>query len=155
MTKSRGRTGFCGLVVAVAIALGACEGELEPADPHSWTAVFPAMGAVKALPVAVADQTGVVIGVELSNGFASFQEGANAVAGRPNALAIGWVGGACDRQVAITVTKSGRWTVAIQTAQAAGACILVGFSRDVILMTRQPVDAAAVDVIADGRPVRR
>ena len=155
MTAAPRRLGSwaAGLVLA-AMGVGACQSDADPVDRHAWTFAFPATDTMKALPVTVSDHTGVVVGAGWSNGFNSFQKGPRAVAGRPDMLAVGWLGGACDLEVAINVTNPGRWQVDIRTDEP-NACILVGISREVVIQTREPIDPSTVDVITDGRSVRR
>lgn len=137
----------------VAIALAGCGESEVPIGPTAWSLTFPPGNGMKALPVTVTDQSGLIVATAVDPGFASWQEGVQLVAGNPTAVAIGWLGGMCDQGVSIVVAHAVRWQIDV-TVRSVETCRLGGVTRSVVLSTRVPIDPTQIDLTRDGLRVR-
>ena len=61
--------------------------------------------------------------------------------GRPDALAIGWLGGMCDQAVDIELRAGSAPMLTLREERRMGGCELTGLSRFVIVVFNTPVDA--------------
>jgi hypothetical protein len=99
---------------------------------------------IPALPIRVEDRSGLVQAVAFVNDPAL--QGIRAVPDRPNSIAVGWMGGACDQRVAVTVEGTAPTVeVAIRT-ETAGACRAIGIPRAIELQFAQPIDPTMVSM---------
>ena len=134
------------LILAVAALLATCS-----VTARKFDLTFPAADNLAELPVVVTDETGLVGAVEvvridppqvLARGFVT-------IAGRPNAVAVHWVGGACEASVAITVSGSDQLTFAVATTSGPGTCDAIGIQRAVRIDLGRPVDTSKTTVTFD------
>ena len=133
-------------ILAVAVLLGSCS-----LTARKFDLTFPAVDNLAELPVVVTDETGLVGAVEvvridpppvLPRGFVTIAE-------RPNAVAVHWVGGACEASVAITVSGSDQLTFAVAITSGPGACDAIGIQRAVRIDLGRPVDTSKTTVTFD------
>jgi len=113
---------------------------------HGLQATFPATAKIDALPVTLDDQTGLVVRIGVP---APIDVPANQVAGvpgHPNAIAVGWLGGACDHAVLFTLRRDGERLWLDQRVDESDRCILIGISRSVVIELSTPVDPQSVVV---------
>jgi hypothetical protein len=126
----------------IAVVVAACA--LLP--PHGLQATFPASARIEALPVTLDDQTGLVVRIGVP---APMDVPANHIAGvpgHPNAIAVGWLGGACDHAVRFTLRRDGERLWLDQRVDQSDRCILIGISRSVVIELSAPVDPLSVVV---------
>jgi hypothetical protein len=134
------------LGVAVAAVLLAGCSLLPP--PAGIQLTIPAGEEVRALPVTVVDNAGVIseaTPVENPVGF-SGQTTVQALDGRDDAVVLAWMGGACDDRAIITIEQTGdRYRATVESQSSAISCSAVGVSRAVLLSLNQPVGPDAFD----------
>jgi hypothetical protein len=133
------------------------------------TTVFPfrdgdANGSIDiaALPVTLDDSTGTATTIDFmgvtqqdsANG--DFTRGrAEAVAGRPSAILVLWLGGACEKLVRMHLRANdvGGLTLTVHAESSigifGGGCPALGVPRSVVIAFVRPVDAATVNVVTD------
>ena len=133
-------------ILAVAVLLVGCS-----LTARKFDLSFPAADNLAELPVVVTDETGLVGTIEivridpppvLPRGFVT-------IAGHPNAVAVHWVGGACEASVAITVSGSDQLTFAVAITAGPGACDAMGIQRAVRIDLGRPVDVSRTSVTFD------
>ncbi|HEX5825530.1 MAG TPA: hypothetical protein VFY18_13810 [Candidatus Limnocylindrales bacterium] len=128
--------------LVIAIVVAACA--LMPS--HGLQATIPATATIAALPVSLDDETGLVLGIASPAPIDIQDNHVAGVPGRPNALAIGWLGGACDHAVHFRLVRDGDRLWLDQRVDASDRCILVGISRSVVIELSVPVDPNSVVV---------
>jgi hypothetical protein len=119
---------------------------------RTYEVTFPARNngglGIDALPVRLVDSTGLIIGFQQASpgpDQRGWLEGVAVFPGDPPALVFTWLGGACDRDVSMTVGgTASSLLVTIQTNREAGGCRLVGITRSVLLELNAVVDPANV-----------
>ena len=136
------------VALAAAIAGTGCEPAPAPAG-RAFDGVFPARAGgalqVPALPIRVEDRSGLVQAAAFVND--PILQGIGAVPDRPNAIAVGWTGGACDHRVAVTIEGvAAAVRVAIRTEIADGACRAIGIPRSIELQFREAIDPTTVSM---------
>jgi hypothetical protein len=139
----------------MALALSACV--LGRDQPVVFQIVLHQPANADPLPVEVRDVSGLVRAVSADDAGVPIEfVGRGGVAnppGRPDALAVGWTGGACDQRVDLAVSRGaeGRLHLELGTDVAPGACIDIGIPRSLVLVLAQPVpaDEAILDFLPD------
>jgi hypothetical protein len=133
--------------VLAALLLASCS-VLLPA--RTFTVVIEGEGNLQPVTVQLVDETGTVTGIALAEpGFVPAPDVIQAVDGQPNAVAIGWVGGACDRQVDIEFRANTIPTFTVATRVADGACDLMGVLRGVVITFRGPAEVDRMMIVLD------
>ena len=135
------------IALASSIAGIGCEPTPTPAG-RAFDGVFPARAGgaleVPELPIRVEDRSGLVEAVAFVND--PILQGIRAVPDRPNAIAVGWTGGACDHRVAVTVEGvAAAVRVAIRT-EIGGACRAIGIPRSIELQFSEAIDPTTVSM---------
>ena len=97
------------------------------------------------------DQAGVTTGLEFVpriapvEGLARGAVRVEPVAGRPNVVALTWVGGACDELVDMELRGGGSIEITLTTVtKGGGGCGLVDIPRTVVVVFEQSVDPGDV-----------
>jgi hypothetical protein len=144
---SRGTTRT--LWIAVALLIAACQApNADAPKPRYFQVQLAAAGPGGLVPGQIADVTESVIGVEIGPPNVPSGEGATAfvapVAGRPNAVVVGWTGGECDSRFDLELSHGagGRQTFTLKVLTGPGACDLIGVPRRLILTFERAVTAA-------------
>ena len=138
---------LCALLVAGCTLFG--QGTFALSFP-----VEPGAAAAGGVAVILTDRTGTVASVDLPDlgpNAPAFREGAAQLPGSPDAIVVGWLGGACDLQVDMAVEgRQGATFVTISTQRAAppAGCEAVGVPRSVVIRFVGPIDANLVRVEA-------
>jgi hypothetical protein len=138
----RGRSTILALLVA-AITVAGC----EPTGPagRSFDGVFPPTRLVNQLPVRVVDTTGLVLAVATADDIGA-PEGVSTVSDQPDAIAVAWLGGACDDRVDIAFEGAvGAIALTVQTARS-GTCRLIGIERVIVLHLTEAIDPSSVSL---------
>jgi hypothetical protein len=105
------------------------------------------------LPITLTDMTGTVVGLErLDPVGAPWDEGAAPLADAPNAIAITWMGGACDHSVTLQLEARAGSPLLIGTTHRANACRMIGIPRSIAIWFGAPVDRANFSVAIDQDP---
>ncbi len=109
---------------------------------------FPAANGIPELPVNLADYSGAVISIAAAP--AGFQpvvdNGFSVVPAFPNAIVVHWIGGACDRHVAIDARDMGTLTFTVTTTRQARRCDAIGIPRALMIGLSRNFDASRISV---------
>ncbi len=135
------------LAISITAALLAGCSLLPP--PAGIQLTIPVTADVAALPVTVVDHAGIVGGAApgAPANDAPFETTVRAVPGRDDAVAVHWIGGACDDRTIITIDPDAdRYRVTIETQSSATGCNASGIFRTVVLTLAEPVVADAFEV---------
>ena len=130
------------LVLAVLVA--ACS---SPPAGRLFTTSLPTDGYAP-LPVVLGDETGLVSGIEPGPAGATAPSlEARADPAGPNGFVVGWMGGLCSSDVALSFkrTASG-FAVHLEVHDKVGSCPMVGISRDVRVKTTAPISIESIEV---------
>ncbi len=132
-------------VALVAVLLAGCS-MLPP--PAGIQLTIPAGQEVRALPVTVVDNAGIVgeaTPAAIPEGF-SGETTVQAVGGRDDAVVLAWMGGDCDDRTVITIEQAGdRYLASVENRSSAMGCSAVGILRAVLLSLTKPVGPDAFD----------
>jgi hypothetical protein len=111
--------------------------------------VFPPVGQIGALPVTVADETGLVVRAAAAPDNLEFRmdEGMATFENRPNDVALYWLGSACDERVDIKVSGSDHVTFAVAITRP-GSCA-GGVRRAIVIELSRQVDSSDRTVTFD------
>jgi hypothetical protein len=132
-------------LVAAAVLLAGCDSVL---GVRTFGVTFPALGDTQALPVVVTDHSLSVTLVDLyPNGLVLPVDDVASVPGMPNALAIQWLGGMCDKSVAVDVRQAARLTFTLTTDSDFGGCRLAGIKRILLVQLNRPVAPDDVELV--------
>ena len=134
-----------GLVVVATIALVGCGligRQLQLTVPGRGERSEP-------LPVTLIDRTGSVAGLDVvpENFEGAFDRGVSPVPGRPAAIVMQWIGGACDEGATVTLEdRQGSMWLTVETTGSGHECILIGIGRFMVIRFYLPVDASRFHV---------
>jgi hypothetical protein len=146
------------VALLVALIVAGC-GVLQLGEARFFGVAFADDGDGAGLIVTVEDRTGRVVNLEVADQLPGGQVmEARVVLLRdpvePDALVVGWLGGACDVETAITIVPSemDRATLSMRTKVAAGDCPAVGIERVAVITLDGPVDLSriALEIEGDG-----
>jgi hypothetical protein len=140
------------LLIAAAVLLAGCDGMISHGTrdapvPRYFQLELPPGGNSAPVPGQVSDTTATVVGAEIGqNGVLGGVLADTFVApvpGRPEAVMVGWVGGACDARtdVDLSLGAGGTPTFTVKVLARPGACELVGVLRRVTLTFDHAVNA--------------
>ena len=149
-------------VIAIAIVALGC----DVLGGRSFDARFPVIDGdpdgtvdVAAVPIRLQDMTGTVTGVEIAEGrreelLADLIEGrVTAVPGRPDALRIAWLGGACEQDVTLRLSADDdRFRLSIKANRGFAlfqGCPSIGIGRAVVIEFGRPIEPIDVFVSVD------
>ncbi len=126
--------------MAAAILVAGCyvRGSQGP-TPRYFQLELPPVGSAAAVPGQVSDTTATISRVEVDVRIPPIggldETFVGPVAGQPNALVVGWVGGTCDARVDLDLSLGGdgRPTFTLKRLDRPGGCDLVGVPRRLIL----------------------
>jgi hypothetical protein len=134
-------------VLCLAAVLAGCS-LLETRTFHATYPARPEMGQGP-LPVAFADTTGQVVGVEIVPEGPSPDAEVLEVPGDPRAVMISWTGGVCDERVDLRLEVRQRSIGIVGTTQRAAECPALTIERALILRFYAAVGSSTVP--GDGR----
>jgi hypothetical protein len=110
--------------------------------PPGIQVTIPAKQDVRALPVTVVDNTGIVLEVSpaaIPAGFNGVTR-VEVVAGRDDAVVLAWTGGACDDRAIVRIDRAGnRYQAKVESQTSPLGCTAVGIFRAVLLSLTGPV----------------
>jgi hypothetical protein len=152
-------------VIALVAVAGALVIACDTGKGPVFSAVFPAIDGdvngsidINALPVTLRDLTGSVTGIrtaEVRPEDHDFSRGrADPIPGQPNALRVLWLGGACERDVEMSLGQVEDELVLTVHANSSmsifrGGCPALGVPRAVVIGFSRPVDPTPIDVRTD------
>ena len=135
-------------MIALALAISALAGcaPTTESGPKVIDGGFPPRGDLPALPFRIADQTGKIRAVTITND-GGVMEGVSQVPERDDALYVHWIGGQCDRRVLVIFEQSVDGPAfTIDTERDFGGCRMVGIPRILMIELTGPVDASTVSL---------
>jgi len=90
------------------------------------------------VPLSITDPAGILVGVTTASDTGA-SPGIDFVPGRPDALRVDWIGGACDVAYDVRVVPEEGISVFLTTRVRPGGCLLVGILRSIQLNFVRPV----------------
>ena len=130
-------------LVAAAVIVAGCASTPEPSERGPFDGMLPAVGDTPPLPVRVEDRTGQLVAVAIADP-GMLEDGVSGVPGRDDALHVQWTGGMCDQRVRILVEPVDDGLSVTLDTDRAGACLLAGIGRGLLLEFAQNVDPTTV-----------
>jgi hypothetical protein len=119
-----------------------------PGRQLSYT--FPALrGSIAPLPVVLTDHVGAVVSIgEAPEGLQpAAAEGFMTVPGRPTALVLHWVGGACDSRVDVDVQGTDALEFTLKVTARPGPCEAMGVLRAVEVTLAGTLDPSRTSLV--------
>ena len=130
------------MLLAMTTMIG-CSAPTAP-TARVFDGVFGPVADLPELPYRVADQAGLISSVATVDPLSPVEE-VNQVPGRVDAVYLEWLGGMCDRRVAVVFAGSAdRSAFRIVTERDFGGCRLMGIPRNLMIEFTRPVDVSAM-----------